>query len=116
MDAAEQSVILRKNTKEKGQVRALQILLYSLGFGSDLNWKAYRADGDYGGGTSKAVAAFLQKNGLQGNGDTIIRDVLQLMLERYSLLSAFRSLRQTLNAGKLNGKLSDVGCFLKEKE
>jgi len=63
--------VLKRKSKIKDTVRALQNILHELGFDEELKWKKYGADGDYGGGTSKAVKAFADRNKLQGNGKSV---------------------------------------------
>jgi len=46
---------LKRRSGNKDAVGALQTILYELGFGNELNWQKYGADGDYGGGTTRAV-------------------------------------------------------------
>ncbi|MEM6348716.1 MAG: peptidoglycan-binding domain-containing protein [Bacteroidota bacterium] len=93
-------VLYRKSTV-KHSIRSLQVLLFKLGFGKELGWDKYRADGDYGGGTTKAVAAFLQKNGLQGNGEVVDTATAKLMLERYQLLTHMVRLWEALKANQM---------------
>ncbi|TAE52448.1 MAG: hypothetical protein EAZ89_08440, partial [Bacteroidetes bacterium] len=72
----------------KPAIRALQILLYSLGYGTELNWDKYRADGDYGGSTTAAVLAFLKKNGLPGDGTTVSPALMAKMKEQQAQAAA----------------------------
>ena len=53
-----------RNSPHSVAVGALQTLLNEVGFGNELNWKKYGADGDYGSGTTKAVKAFAKKAGI----------------------------------------------------
>ncbi|MEL6593556.1 MAG: peptidoglycan-binding domain-containing protein, partial [Bacteroidota bacterium] len=93
--------VLRRKSPVKHSIRSLQVLLYKLGFAKELGWDTYRADGDYGGGTTKAVSAFLQKNGLQGNGEVVDTATAQLMLDRYQLLVHMNHLWQALKANQM---------------
>lgn len=93
--------VLRRKSPIKHSIRSLQVLLYKLGFAKELGWDTYRADGDYGGGTTKAVNAFLQKNGLQGNGEVVDTATAQLMLDRYQLLAHMNRLWQALKANQM---------------
>ena len=87
-------------TLEKGNkgpsVHALQMLLYSLGYATELNWNLYRADGGYGGSTTAAVQAFLKNNSRSGNGETVDAELLRLMLDRQALIPDLRLLKQHL--------------------
>ena len=44
---------LSRQSDKKEAVRALQTILFDLGYGKQLNWQKYGADGDYGGSTSR---------------------------------------------------------------
>ncbi len=84
---------------QKGiSVRALQMLLYSLGYATDLNWDKYRADGGYGGSSTAAVKAWLTNNGQTGNGETVDGDMLKTMLAQQAAIPALKSLKQHLAA------------------
>ncbi|MEZ4771602.1 MAG: peptidoglycan-binding domain-containing protein [Bacteroidia bacterium] len=98
---AQDSSLLKRKSPAKPYIRSLQMLLYSLGFGAELSWDKYRADGDYGGGTTTAILAFLKKNGLSGDGETASPELVKLMLDRYTLLSALRLLKQAVDQGTI---------------
>lgn len=53
---------------DRMRISALQTLLNDLGFGRELNWKRYGADGEYGRSTRAAVVAFAKSEGLDGDG------------------------------------------------
>ncbi len=83
---------VKKGTKAPGRVRPLQMLLYGLGYGGALKWSSYRADGDYGGSTTAALAAFKTANKLAGDGTSLDGDTLQLLLDRYKLVPLLREI------------------------
>jgi len=88
--------VLRRRSTYTEEVRALQIILYELGFENELNWQKYGADGDYGGGTSRAVKAFAERNGLSGNGETVTPAIAEKLIERYDLLDDLRHIQNAL--------------------
>lgn len=89
--------------KQKGiSIRALQMLLYSLGYATELNWDKYRADGGYGGSSTAAVKAWLTNNGQTGNGETVDGDMLKTMLSQQAAILALKSLRQHLAANTVD--------------
>lgn len=55
------------------RIAALQTLLNDLGYGEQLNWKRWGADGSYGRLTKKAVAAFADEERLDGDGSILTR-------------------------------------------
>ena len=68
----------------------MQSLLFKLGFGDELNWQKYGADGDYRGGTTRAVRAFAERNGLSGNGEIVTPAIAEELIKRYDLLDDLR--------------------------
>lgn len=96
------SILLRKGSKDQAAVRALQMGLYVLGYGKELNWNAYRADGGYGGSTTAALTAFKRANSLSGDGTTLEKSTLQKMLDRYDALHLLKAARQAEAAGELD--------------
>jgi peptidoglycan hydrolase-like protein with peptidoglycan-binding domain len=82
--------VLRRGSDHREEVRALQTVLYELGFADELNWQKYGADGDYGGGTTRAVEAFARRNGLSGDGRTITPAIAAKLIDRYDILDDLR--------------------------
>ncbi|MCP5106791.1 MAG: hypothetical protein GY950_25635 [bacterium] len=76
---------LTRGSGSKDAVRALQNILYKLGFGEELGWAKWGADGSYGNGSANAVKAFAQKNKLDDNGDTVSEPLARKMLEVYDM-------------------------------
>lgn len=105
--AQAQDLVLSKGVKDKTSIRSLQMLLYCLGYGDQLKWASYRADGDYGGSTSLALASFQKANGLIGDGTELNTDCLTLLLERYAYLPLIRALNQAVNNHTYDAYLAD---------
>lgn len=82
--------VLRRRSGHTEEVRALQTILYELGFEDELNWQKYGADGDYGGGTAGAVKAFAGRNSLPSDGDTVTLQIAAKLIERYDILDDLR--------------------------
>ena len=61
---------------------ALQTLLNELGFGAELNWKKYGADGKYGGGTTRALNAFARQADIRCDGTKLTIELANRILER----------------------------------
>ncbi|MEO6288632.1 MAG: M15 family metallopeptidase, partial [Ginsengibacter sp.] len=61
-------------------VTAVQILLNEKGYGSQLNFPKYGADGRYGQSTRNAVIAYAKDNGIVSDGDLLTRPLIDLML------------------------------------
>jgi len=94
-------VLLQKGEDHPGAVRSLQGLLHGLGYSNELKWEAYRADGDYGGGTTTALQAFQRANGLPGDGTQLDPLTLQKLLDRYALLPLLREVKKARESNQL---------------
>ncbi|MEL6867657.1 MAG: peptidoglycan-binding protein [Bacteroidota bacterium] len=62
-------------------ITAIQILLNELGYGEQLNFAKFGADGLYGNFTRKAIIAFAKDNGISTDGDLLTRPLINLLLE-----------------------------------
>ncbi|HEV8082663.1 MAG TPA: peptidoglycan-binding protein [Chitinophagaceae bacterium] len=62
-------------------VTAIQILLNEKGYGTQLNFSKFGADGSYGPGTRNAVIAYAKDNGIESDGDLLTRPLIDLMLK-----------------------------------
>ena len=58
IDSQKISQTLKKGSSHKKAVQELQRALFELGFGKEIRWAEFGADGDYGGATTAAVKAF----------------------------------------------------------
>jgi peptidoglycan hydrolase-like protein with peptidoglycan-binding domain len=92
---------LRRRSGNKDAVRALQAILYELGFGRELNWQKYGADGDYGGSTSRAVREFAQRNNQRGDGETVTPAIARRLIARYDILDDLRHLHNAAEEGNV---------------
>ncbi|MDX1433951.1 MAG: peptidoglycan-binding protein [Gammaproteobacteria bacterium] len=99
--AARQAVegTLFRGSPHAGHVMALQHVLQELGFGAELNWERYGADGDYGGSTARAVRTFAERNGLDPAGDRVTSTLVQALLARHALLAPLRDIHACIQAG-----------------
>ena len=76
--------VLVYKSSDKEAVIALQLLLHQLGFDEELNWKKYGADGDYGGGTTKAVKALSNLVGIPSDGKKLSKELAQRLLDQFA--------------------------------
>jgi len=86
IDAQTVEEVLRRGSNSKEEIGALQTVLNKLGFGVELNWDQYGADGVYGACTTRAVEEFCIRNGLLGDGDMVNQQIAMLMIRRYESL------------------------------
>ena len=95
------SSVLKRRSHSKEEIKALQHLLHELGFGPELSWETYGADGDYGGSTAHAVKAFAERNGLEGEGEVVTTAIANMLLVRYDILDDLRHLYDAIQRGKV---------------
>lgn len=88
---------LKKGSEDKYAVRLLQGTLYLLGFGQLLSWEKYQADGDYGSGTTRAVKAFCDQNGIDSDGTNVTPEIAQMLLQRYEMLDDMALLKDSVD-------------------
>jgi len=93
--------VLKKKSKVKDAVRALQNILHELGFDEELKWKKYGADGDYGSGTTNAVKSFAEKNKLTGTGESVTPAIAKKILARYEILDDLQHLYNAVKENKV---------------
>ena len=84
LDSNKVESVLRRGGLNKAAIMALQRLLFALGYGEELKWEKFGADGDYGGATTAAVAAFVAKEGQTVDGRTVNVDILQRILNKFT--------------------------------
>ena len=72
----------KKGGSDRVRIAALQTLLHELGFGKELKWIKYGADGDYGRSTTAAVAAFGKQERLGGDGRVLTIPLARRIVSR----------------------------------
>ncbi|MEL6255314.1 MAG: N-acetylmuramoyl-L-alanine amidase [Bacteroidota bacterium] len=94
--------ILKRRSTHKEPIKVLQITLYELGFAQELNWERFGADGDFGGGTTAAVKAFGQKNGVLTNGESVNKELAEKLIKQHKTVSDLRQIKSALDANALS--------------
>jgi peptidoglycan hydrolase-like protein with peptidoglycan-binding domain len=72
----------KKGGTDRIRIASLQTLLNDLGFGKQLNWKKFGADGDYGRSTTGAVAAFAKRESLESDGTLLTLALAERIVEQ----------------------------------
>jgi peptidoglycan hydrolase-like protein with peptidoglycan-binding domain len=67
---------------DRVRIASLQTLLNDLGYGAELDWARFGADGGYGRSTRRAVAAFAAREGLTGDGAQLTLPLAQRLVSR----------------------------------
>lgn len=83
---------LMRGSSDSDAIKTLQSTLYELGYGTILSWERFGADGQYGQATQKAVLAFIQQNGLVGEGVRVTAADANLMSIRHAIAGPLRIL------------------------
>lgn len=94
--------VLKLGSGAKESVKALQCLLNDLGFGEQLNWQLYGADGNYGSATASAVLSFAVKNGFASSGEMVTQAIAEQLLLRIDMLDDLRNIYNALHDGKID--------------
>lgn len=61
-------------------VTAIQLMLNERGYGTQLNFAKYGADGDFGKSTRNAMIAYATDNGIESDGDLLTRPLMDQIL------------------------------------
>ncbi len=75
--------LLYRGSSSRLAISVMQTILNALGYGEQLNWAKYGADGDYGSGTAKAVQAFAQDNGISTDGNSVTQEMARQALAKF---------------------------------
>lgn len=65
----------------KMSIVAIQVLLNELGYGKQLNFAKYGADGIYGKSTRSAMLAFAKDNNIESDGDLLTRPLINILMK-----------------------------------
>ena len=100
--------LLKKGAPKSEHVKNLQQLLYELGYGKEIRWDDFGADGSFGNATTAALKAFGAKNGLTTDGERVDSSTALLILSRYETVDDVRTLNK-IGANKLESVLRRGG-------
>jgi peptidoglycan hydrolase-like protein with peptidoglycan-binding domain len=88
---------LSKGSKAKTEITAMQNILKTLGYGKQLNWDKYGADGGYGGSSTAAVGEFLKRNKMAGDGSSVSIEAAKRMLMLYNIVDDLCYIQDAIN-------------------
>ena len=78
---AQSEAVLKRQSLDNENVRALQRLLYVVGYGDEMKWEKFGDDGDYGNNTARAVAAFASDVNVASDGAIVSTALLAKLIE-----------------------------------
>ncbi|MCB9052681.1 MAG: peptidoglycan-binding protein [Lewinellaceae bacterium] len=93
--------VLQKKSSHKQAIKALQQSLYELGFGKEIQWGKFGADGDYGGATTAAVKAFAEKAGIATNGEAVSNELAEAIVQHHEMVEGLRELKTAVEKGNV---------------
>lgn len=76
-----ESSLFHKSTASEA-ITALQTVLNEIGYGEQLNWVKWGADGDYGGSTTAAVQAFAIAENITSDGKKVSAEILKAIISQ----------------------------------
>lgn len=88
---------LKKNSSSKSAVKALQTSLYEIGFGKELNWKKFGADGGFGNSTAAAVKAFASKLNIESTGEQVSSEMANKIVKLQEVAGGLRAIKKALD-------------------
>lgn len=103
--------VLKFQSDDKVSVKALQNLLYELGFGKELKWNVYGADGDYGNCTAAAVSTFCSHNKLRASGRTVSRKTAERIIYLYDLIDDLKIINDAVQQGDIEKRIKYNGRY-----
>lgn len=86
---------LKLNSPHKEEVKALQTILYELGYGKELKWEKYGPDGAYGSCTQTAVSSFCSNNKKNCSGQSVTLKTAEQIIYLYDIKDNLELLNET---------------------
>lgn len=77
---------IRISTASKMSVTSVQVLLNTMGYGKQLKFAKYGADGIYGENTRKALISYAKANDINSDGDLLTRPLVNLLVNDVNTL------------------------------
>jgi len=96
LDQMNISQVLKRGSAHQDHVKALQTTLFELGFGKELKWDQYGADGQFGESTAAAIKAFAARNKLASDGESVSHELYSALVEKLEIARSLRALRQLI--------------------
>ncbi len=107
----ETSKKLKLNSKDEKGIKALQSVLYDMGFGKELKWETYGEDGIYGECTQKAVETFCKHNKVRASGKTLSGKAAEKLIKRFELVDELELLNDALQEGDIETRIKENGRY-----
>ncbi len=102
---------LKYGSEEQTEIKALQRVLNDLGFGRELKWETYGADGHYGHATVKAVRTFCSYNKVRASGKSLSAKAAEKLIECYEIIDELKILNDALQEGEIETRVKVEGRY-----
>ena len=107
----ETSKKLKLRSDAEDEIAALQRVLNELGFGKELKWDVYGADGDYGDCTEKAVDTFCTYNKIRASGRAVSGKAAERIISLYDLIDDLKIIDDALKTGEIETRIKQGGRY-----
>ncbi|MCP4667294.1 MAG: peptidoglycan-binding protein, partial [Deltaproteobacteria bacterium] len=87
MNAQNVETVLRRGSDNQEAVSALQHVLFELGYGVQLDWDRYGAEGFYGDAVANAVRIFAAQNGLATDGNAVTLEIAEKLIASHKVMN-----------------------------
>lgn len=103
--------ILKYRSEKKESVKSLQNVLFELGFGRELKWDMYGADGDYGNCTATAVDTFCSYNKIKASGRAVSGKTAERIIYLYALIDHLKIINEAVQHGEIETRIKQKGRY-----
>ncbi|KUG26333.1 hypothetical protein ASZ90_003831 [hydrocarbon metagenome] len=103
--------ILKFRSEEKDSVKSLQNVLYELGFGRELKWKIYGADGSYGECTAAAIDTFCSYSKIKASGRAVSGKTAERIIYLYELIDHLKIINEAVQQGEIETRIKQKGRY-----
>jgi len=102
---------LKLGSDDNASIEALQNVLYDLGFGRELKWDVYGADGEYGHCTATAVEAFCNNNKIRASGKAVSGKTAEQIIHLYELIDELKLINEAIQHGEIETRIKLNGRY-----
>ena len=107
----ESSKILKIGSSDESAVKALQTILNTFGYGKELSWDIYGADGNYGDCTAKAVDIFCAYNKIKASGRAVSGKTAERIIYLFTITDDLKIINDAIVAGELESRIKENGKY-----
>ncbi len=98
------SQVLQRNSTSKDEVKALNQILFELGFDEVMDDQSKQVYSSYGDSTVATIKSFCEKNDIISDGEKVTEEIAKMILKRYERLPDMLQLHFDLKNGNISKK------------